>query len=174
MCIVSVRYSDLYKDEYLLNSVDLQKDINIEVISKSIQSELNKSFCLNDIIIFEDMIEGRVIDKSDRKFMAYYNRRKDLVNNIVMISRFRYAVESLLPDGISYKAANKYVFSILLDFLGLNSLLMANMGIILDNNKLRNCYTFYFEDAKDDEGFDKKSFDRLKVKLTKEFLRIYT
>ena len=87
MCIVSVRYSDLYKDEYLLNSVDLQKDINIEVISKSIQSELNKSFCLNDIIIFEDMIEGRVIDKSDRKFMAYYNRRKDLVNNIVMISK---------------------------------------------------------------------------------------
>lgn len=174
MCIVSVRYSDLYKDEYLLNSVNLKKDINLEVVNKSVQSELNTSFCLNDIMMFEDMIADGVVDKLDKKFMAYCNRRKDLINNIVVISKFRYAVESLLPNGVSYKEANKYVFSTLLDFLGLNTLLMANMGIILDNHKLRNCYTFYFEDAKDDEGFNIKSFDKLKRKLTEEFLRIYT
>lgn len=173
MCIVSVRYSDLYKDEYFLNTVDLRKDINIEVVNNCVQSELNHLFCLTDIMMFEDMIEGKIIDRSDSKFMTYYYKRKDLINNIVITSRFRYADESLLPNGVSYKDANKYVFSVLLNFLGLTTLLMANLGIILDNNKLRNCYTFYFEDAKDNEGFNKKSFDKLKTKLTEEFIRVY-
>lgn len=174
MSIVNVRYSDLYKDEYLLNIVDLKKDLNMEVVNRAVQNELNKSFCLNDVMLFEDMIEDNIIDKSDKKFMAYYHKRKDLVNNIVITSRFRYAIESSLPNGVSYKDANKFVFSTLLNFLGLNDLLMANVGIIMNTDKLRNCYTFYFEDADDKEGYDKKSFDKLRVKLTEEYVRIYS